>query len=180
MRYWSLITFFISAGFALPSLAFAFFCPTNFRQIDYGFTISQVLDQCGKPDKQEETKKANENVPQEWTYYAPQNYTTTGPTIQPQGSIKNQIAFDSEGRVVNISSNGFGIGVVSMCGINIQLGMTREQIKSACGNPVFSSKQDTPTDGSAPPPDNVITTFTYNTSPPTKLIFENGKLTEKQ
>ncbi len=177
MRHWPL---FIATGLFLPSLCFAIFCPTNFRQIEIGYTMNQVLEQCGNPEKQEETKKANENVPQEWTYYAPQNYTTTGPTIQPQGSIKNQIAFDSEGRVINITTNGFGIGVVPMCGINIQLGMTRDQIKSACGSPVFSAKQEVPTDGTAPPSDITVNVFTYNTSPPTKLIFENGKLVEKK
>ena len=177
MRYLALC---ISTVFYLPSLCFAIFCPTNFKQIEIGNTMNEVLEQCGKPDKQEEVKKANENVPQEWTYYAPQNYTTTGPTIQPQGSIKNQIAFDSEGRVVNITTNGYGIGVVPMCGINIQVGDTRDKIKAACGSPVFASRQETPTDGSAPPPDLIITTFTYNTSPPTKLIFQNGKLIERQ
>lgn len=44
-----------------PSISLAFFCPTNFNQIDIGYTTDQVIQLCGKPDKQE-TKEGENGV----------------------------------------------------------------------------------------------------------------------
>ena len=54
-----------------PNLGFAFFCPTNFNQIDFGMKPDQIIQACGKPDDQKELIKENDNVPQEWNYYIP-------------------------------------------------------------------------------------------------------------
>lgn len=163
-----------------PSLSFAFFCPTNFSQIEFGNTMDQVIQICGKPDKQDETTRQNENVPQEWSYYVPQTVTSQALTPNTQGTLKTQMTFDAAGKVINISVNGIGVGSSQICGQRmVQLGDTRDSIKAACGDPSFINKQTMPTDGSAPPPDTKITTFIYNVNPPVKLIFENGLLKEK-
>lgn len=162
-----------------PTLSFAFFCPTNFSQIDFGNTMDEVIKTCGKPDQQEETKQENENVPQEWSYFVPQ--TVTNSSLTPmQGTLKTQITFDAQGKVINISVNGIGVGGTQICGNSIQLGDTRDNVKAACGKPSFINKQTAPTDNSAPPPDIKITTFIYNVNPPIKLIFQNGVLKDKQ
>lgn len=164
-----------------PSLSFAFFCPTNFNQIDFGDSIAQVTETCGKPDVQNEVSQATDNVPQEWSYFIPQNVTSIALSPAEQGTLKTQVTFDANGKAININVNGVGVGSSPICGGRmIQLGDTRENIKAACGDPSFVNKQTTPVGGGAPLPDVKITTFIYNVNPPVKLIFENGILKEKQ
>ena len=88
------------------------------------------------------------------------------------------MAFDANGKVINISVNGIGVGSTMVCGQTIQLGDTATTVKSTCGNPNFINKQDA-TPGTMQTSDKV-TTFTYNTNPPVKLIFKNGELTGQQ
>lgn len=161
-----------------PSLSFAFFCPTNFNQIDYGYTADQIIQQCGAPSKQE-TKKVEPNVPQEWSYYIPQTVATNA--MKPeQGTLKTQMSFDSTGKVINISVNGLGVGSTTICGNQlIQLGDNSDRVKAACGTPSIVTKQDASLAASSQQPKE-ITEFTYATNPPVKFIFENGKLTQKQ
>lgn len=162
-----------------PSLSFAFFCPTNFNQINYGNTTEEVIQACGKPDKQEDSTKQLDNMPQEWSYFLPQAATSNVLSPNGQTTLKTQITFDANGRVINISVNGIGVGASPLCGRLIQLGDTTETIKAACGDPSFVNKQTTPTDSSAPPSEIKITTFYYSTTtPPAKLVFENGTLKE--
>lgn len=162
------------------SQSYAFFCPTNFNQIDYGMTMDQVSNTCGKPDLQESKDVAQEG-PQEWSYFIPQTVSST--TLSPmQGTLKTQITFDGSGSAINISVNGIGVGSTTVCGSQISLGNSRDQIKAACGNPSFVNKQS-PSDNLAmggTPPGDKITTFLYKSNPPVKLIFKNGILTEKQ
>lgn len=179
--------YFISGlVFILPSLSFAFFCPTNFKQIDYGMTIEQVIKECGNPTSQVETSKANDNVPQEWSYYVPQTVTNTtysqAQAGQAQGTLKTQVTFDSEGNAINISVNGIGVGSTTICGSMIQLGDKRDAIKSACGDPSFINKQQSNTSslGTGEQKEIKVMTFHYQTNPPVTLIFENGVLKEKQ
>jgi hypothetical protein len=170
----------LTAFLFVPSLSFAFFCPTNFQQIQFGDNIDSVTKTCGKPDSQDEKKSENENVPQEWTYFVSQTVATAS-MAPAQGSLKTTIVFDDKGKAINISVNGIGVGASEICGSSIQLGDSRDAIKSACGNPSFINKQTIPTDGSAAPQEKKITTFVYNaTNPPTKLIFEDGILKDKQ
>lgn len=170
--------FFFYSLFILPSISYAFFCPTNFTQINFGATIAQVTEACGKPDAQSDSKKSDENVPQEWSYYVPQ--TVAQPGMQKvQGTLKTQLTFDNQGRAINISVNGLGVGATTICGGKmIRLGDTRETVEAACGEPSFINKGDSNSAG--PVQETNITTFIYNTNPPTKLIFENGVLTQKQ
>jgi hypothetical protein len=163
----------------IPSMSFAFFCPTNFNQIDFGMTMEQVTQSCGKPVDQTETIKENDNVPQEWNYYIAQTVSMGGSTPNAQGTLKTSVVFDDKGKAINISVNGIGLGQSTICGSNIQLGDTKESIKSACGSPSFISKQ--PLDPATAPPPTKIIQFNYtNVTPKVILIFENGKLTDKK
>lgn len=171
---------FILLTFLPPSLSFAFFCPGgNFNQINFGQTTEQVIQQCGKPDQQSTNTEQPEG-PQQWSYYIPQTVTTTA--LKPmQGTLKTEITFDSKGKAVNISVNGIGVGASTVCGSQIQLGDTRDNIKKACGEPSFINKQNgNPTTLGAVPPPKKIVTFIYNTNPPLTLKFVDGLLESKQ
>lgn len=164
----------------LPQLTWAFFCPSNFNQIDFGASTDQVSQQCGKPDKIETTTLEPEG-PQEWNYYIPATVASSG-TAATQGTMKAQITFDSSGRVVNMSVNGIGVGASTICGgANIQLGDSLQAVKAACGTPSFVNKQNTDSAVLGPPqPKKVITTYFYNSNPPATLVFENGLLTQRK
>ncbi|OGT35915.1 MAG: hypothetical protein A3F11_03980 [Gammaproteobacteria bacterium RIFCSPHIGHO2_12_FULL_37_14] len=168
--------------FFLPTMTYAFFCPNNFNQINFGDTIEQIQQQCGSPAKQD-TKEITPDipVPQEWNYYVPRTYTLSA-TNQPQSTLKTQFTFDSSGKAINISVNGLGVPSTNVCnGIVIALGATQDAVKAACGNPTFVNKpppSSTPT--GTPPPKKKMTEFTYNTNPPVILVFENGILKEKK
>lgn len=161
----------------LTNTAFAFFCPTNFTQINMGDSIDQINQQCGKPALIE-TKKVEPTGPQEWNYYIPQ--TVASDTLTPmQGSLKMQVTMDNKGKVININVNGIGVGATSVCGNNIQLGDTKEAIKKVCGNPGYINKEST-ADLEKTHKADIMTTYIYKSDPPVKLIFTNGKLTSKQ
>ncbi len=163
-----------------PCISFAFFCPTNFNQIAFGMTVDQVTQICGKPTSQKEYVKPNDNIPQEWVYFIPQTVGMGGSTPQAQGTLRASISFDDKGNAINISVNGIGVGGTTICGgSNVQLGATRDQIKSACGQPSFINKQSSDTTGQ-PQSVKVIELNYANGNPPTILIFENGKLTDKK
>jgi hypothetical protein len=163
---------------SVPSMSFAFFCPTNFNQIDFGMTPAQVIQACGKPDDQKETVKESDNIPQEWDYYVPQTVSMGGSLANAQGTLKTSITFDDKNKAINISVNGIGVGASTICGgANIQLGDSKETIKSACGTPAFINKQ---TGGDVPPPTKIIE-FNYSSATPKAiLVFENGVLTDKK
>lgn len=166
---------------SIPSLSFAFFCPTNFNQIDYGNTIDQVIQQCGKPDQRTEQKQPNENVPQQWTFYAPQGGSDiSGLVKQSPPSSKVEVTLDSEGNVVNILVNGVSVGSTLVCGSSVRVGSTRDQLKSACGTPTFVTRQTAP-DGSKAFDETVVTNLIYNKAiPAATLVFENGILKDKK
>ena len=165
-----------------PKIAFAFFCPTNFNQINFGDTLEQVKQLCGNPMK-EETKDAKQNVPQEWSYYIPQTVDMGGTSSQAQGTLKTSITFDKDDKAINLSVNGVGVGATTICGQNIQLGDSQDTIKSACGQPSFINKEQprapTTDTNAAPAAAEKVTELTYTSNPPTVLVFEGGKLTEK-
>ena len=160
-----------------PIASYAFFCPTNFSQISEGMTPDQVIAICGKPTKQE-TKEDTENVPQEWSYFITQQVVPTSNTDQTTGTLKMSVMFDSEGKAINITSNGLGVGATTACGVGIQLGSTRDEVKNACGKPATIAKNtnDASQLGGTQPPTKT-TTFTYGN---TTLKFVNGKLTSGQ
>ncbi len=167
----------LSAYLLTPSICVALLCPTNFNQFDLGDSMDQVIQQCGKPDSQNEsTKKDDANIPQEWTYLVPQTVATST-AYSTQGTLKTTLIFDKDGKAMNISVNGIGVGESSICNnISIQLGDTRDKVEKACGKPVTIVKQPPP--DSKPPADIKVTEFIYNTNPPLHLIFEDGKLKE--
>lgn len=162
----------------IPTSSFAFFCPNNFNQIDYGNTIAQVEQICGKPDKQDTKDAPPAQGPQEWNYFIQQTLPGNGGLGNMLGTVKTQISFDGSGKVINISVNGIGVGATAICGSNIQLGSSMEAVKSACGSPALvdkgSNNQPAPSNAEAA---NKVTTYTYGS---TKLIFENGVLKSKE
>ena len=157
--------------------SFAFFCPTNFNQINFGDSIEQVIQQCGKPDNQTGSIMTDDSkVPQEWDYYISQSVSSFSMTPM-QGTLKTAITFDGTGKAISMMVNGIGVGSSTICnGNTVQLGDTQETVKKACGTPSFISKQTS----AEPLPQIVVSIITYNTNPPVILKFENGKLTEKQ
>jgi len=165
---------FILFGFIFPAIGFAFFCPTNFNQIQIGDTLEQVQQACGQPDKQDE-KEVEAEGPQEWSYFVAQNVAINA-MQQVQGTLKTTFSFDANGKAINISVNGIGVGATTICGNNLQLGDTKETVKATCGQPSFINKQSTSTEKKS----SKVTEFTYNTNPPVKLIFENGRLLQKK
>ena len=157
----------------IPSMSFAMFCPGNFNLINIGDSIDRVAQACGKPDSQE-TKNVSPNVPQQWDFYVPLS-VGTGTAYQQQGTMKLTVVFDKDGKAINISVNGTGVGNTPICGNMIQLGQTQDQIKAACGTPGFVNKQE-PTDASGKPVQDKVVTYTYNSNPPVTMTFENGIL----
>ena len=158
-----------------PTTSFAFFCPTNFAQINVGDSIEAVTQQCGKPSKQE-TKEVKPEVPQEWNYFISRAPSPGSTTTNTQGTLKLQIVFDANGKVINMSVNGLSSGQTAICGNSIQVGDMLEKIKATCGSPTMINKQDESLNTTPP---KKITTFTYNTTPEsTTLTFEDGKLIE--
>ena len=95
---------------------------------------------------------------------------------QAQGTLKTSFTFDANGKAVNISVNGIGVGATTICGNNLQLGDTRDTVKAACGTPTLINKQT----ASPEKPSIKVVEFTYKSTPPVTLIFENGKLKEKK
>lgn len=162
----------ILLALAYTPLSFAFFCPSNFSQVEIGDSLAQVKQTCGKADKETSFEK-DPTVPQEWNYYIPQPVSFNS-TQQSEGTAKMSVAFDKDGRLINISANGIGVGATSACGTSIQLGDTQESVESACGKPSFVNKQQA--DGTTLKKTK-ITELLYNSNPPVTLVFEDGILT---
>lgn len=171
MRHFPLVF----AAIFIPSLSFGFFCPTNFSQINMGDSIDTVTKACGKPDAIDE-REEKPLSPQEWNYYltqpmgAPVNFP-----VQAAPSQKTTFAFDANGIVVNITVSGLGAGSTSLCGPLVQLGDNIDKVTAACGRPSFISTQDA---SLSDQPKVKVTEFSYM-NPPSKLIFKDGKLTQK-
>jgi hypothetical protein len=155
-----------------PILSFAFTCPTNFNIINVGDSIESVKAICGKPDS-ETSKEVPKDTPQEWTYYTSANVASPG-SYSTSGTLKSSISFDKDGKVINLSVNGIGVGESTMCGSPIRLGDTRDQVKSACGAPSIVNKQETD-DGK--PEKDTMTECMYKSNPPATLLFKNGVFT---
>lgn len=169
-----LFVFIIVFGL-LPAINYAFFCPTNFAQINAGDSMAQVIAACGKPNQQT-TKEVKPQGPQVWNYFVTQTVSNNGLTPL-QGTLKMQITFDETGKAININVNGIGVGGTGICGgHNVSLQNTLEQVKSACGAPAFIN-QESPGTGAESTEE---TSFTYQSNPPVTLIFKNGVLQEQQ
>jgi hypothetical protein len=114
----------ITAVISLTSsfMSHAMTCPGNFNIINPGDSVTSVIAQCGKPDKQIDSSRDNPNVPQEWNYFIPQTVAMYNPMQQAQGSLKATVTFDDTGKAINISVNGIGVGASTVCGAPVQLG----------------------------------------------------------
>jgi len=151
--------------------AYALFCPNNFNQINLGDSIDQVTQECGKPDIQD-TKDTSASGPQQWIYYIKPD-----PTRPKANTLQVTIAFDASGKASNVGVNGTSLVTSKICnGNSVHLGDTTDQVKAACGAPAIVNTSG----GSTSVPPTTISTFTYQTNPPTILTFTNGKLTSRK
>jgi len=171
------LTLLLLAFLGISTAASAMFCPNNFNQINMGDTLAQVQQQCGKPDTQK-TSKGDDKGPQEWNFYVHpimNKYTAIRTNSGQEASVKMAIAFNDQ-KVVNITVNGMSLATTTICGGAVSVGDGMQSVKSACGDPVFINKSD---QKSNEKPDE-ITELKYNSTPPTTLIFINGKLNERK
>lgn len=158
--------FFASLLIASSHPAFALFCPNGFNQIEFGDTIEHVQSQCGKPDKQTESKE-DLKAPQQWQYYVK-------PAPTKPGTLNMTIAF-AENKVINITVNGTSVMTTPICGTSVSAGDSTDKVKSACGQAAFINKGVQT--GSS---ETTTTEFTYNTNPKVVFIFEDGKLKQRK
>ena len=93
----SLVVFYSTLIALSPMASIAFFCPSNFNQIDFGMSVDQVTTQCGKPNAQKESKRENENIPQEWSFYVPQTVALSNNSTG-QGSLKRLLHLIAKGK----------------------------------------------------------------------------------
>ncbi len=177
--------------------AFAIFCPSNFSVINYGDSLSSVMQACGAPASQTSYVKPDV-VSQLWTFYVP-----LGSGSRATGAMKVVI---NEGSVVNITiptlqhvcdnlnmpGNPPGtkyneancptieipksVTSTTRCGGLISLGDASSRVQAVCGNPVVSNVQP----DASHPTTRVIEYYYNNAAPPNTLIFENGVLTGRR
>jgi hypothetical protein len=154
------------------------FCPNNFNSINLGDSIDSVIAACGKPDsKTTNNKKANQ--PQEWTYYVSAATATNQPGSTQPGTMKLTVAFDGDGKAINISVNGSGMPQTKACpNGEIQLGDSLDAVEAACGKATYVNQ--TQTAQGATVPEIEMVDLVYNGSPSVTLHFENGKLTQRK
>lgn len=171
---WKKALFVLACGLSSAN-TYAFFCPSNFNQIDIGYSQQQIDELCGKPTFVTETEKQPEdNLPQEWTYFVKEAQMLG---TQTPGSIKATIAFDQKGEAINISVNGLSVNTTNLCGKTILIGTKRDILKKACGTPAYINKAQN--SSNTQPPTKQME-YRYDGTPPVVLIFENGVLVEKK
>ena len=157
------------------SSAFALFCPNGFNQMDIGDTVQQVTTQCGAPASQKTYKVTDDHKPQEWSYYVKVDPTQTA-------SVKMVVGFDANQKVVNITVNTQNLASTPLCNNRmISVGNDTKMVKAACGDPAFVYMSDAkPPNGQSNVTETEVTEFTYATTPPVTLTFENGKLKNRK
>lgn len=176
---WNLISAVLFSSLC-STVSYSMFCPGNFNVINIGDSIATVEKLCGPPTSKE-VADAPDNQPQEWSYYLQDRTSNLMVPTKAQGTLKTTIAFDADGNVINISVNGIGVSTTNNCGQTISMGMNRDTVENACGKPSLITKQNQ--NQPAPPSDpkdmsNKKVTYTYTTTPPVKLVFIRGTLSE--
>ena len=157
------------------TLAFAWFCPTNFNDVSPGDSIDRVLQQCGNPSSQK-TYQSKSNLPEEWSFFITMTPSGASPGLSPQPSLKMSAVFLNN-QLVNINVNGTSLVSTSICGGTIQLGNTPAMVQAACGKPSFINQGQPPQNA---PSATEVTEFTYSGSPSVTLTFENGILKSRK
>src|SRR5437879_1136102 len=145
-------TILLLAILGMLTSASALLCPKNFNQINIGDSIAQVQQQCGKPDS-EKKLQAEDNGPQEWSFYVrPQmkRYTEIRTNSGAEASVKMNVAFN-QGKVINVTVNSMSLATTTICGPAVSVGDTAKSVKTACGTPVFITKNDQPANAPKPP-----------------------------
>lgn len=146
------------------------FCPNSFNSYNMGDTLAAVEASCGKADSEKKYVKKPPQA-QEWVYYI-----AADPNMP--GTLKITIAFDAAGKAINISVNGAGVSQSNICNNNpIQTGATQAAITTACGKPAYINETQPQAGG---PKDAEMVEWTYASSPPVVLVFQDGVLKEKK
>lgn len=189
MKMKSLLRF--SLLFCAANPAFAFFCPTNFSQIELGNSVQQVIQACGTPTTQNTVIKSVYRS-QEWVYYV-----KTSPFSQNTSKL-NVVLLNDQVVNITITENAQNcqpmfpgdssdpktkvvciptttqetksIGSTNACGPMIRLGSTADQVQAACGQAAFVNH------GQQADAQITYTELFYRGTPDVSLIFENGVL----
>jgi hypothetical protein len=168
-----IFTVIIAALFSSECLAF--FCPSNFKEIETGDSLAQVEAKCGPADSV--SKSAAPIVgPQEWTYYLVQPTMRTSWTAAGIGSNKTTFLLDAGGKVINITVNGLSTGTTNNCSRNVSLNDSRKSVERACGAPTSIVRLNAAPSNE----DNNLVQMRYNSTPPVTLIFQYGILIDKK
>jgi hypothetical protein len=184
--------FILSPLFFFATNTFAFFCPTNFSQINIGDPMKTVIELCGRPDYQHTYIKSI-YVSQELIYYVKTNplnastaklsvvlnndqivnitITDNTKTCQP---FDNSQPENNNNAVCKTTQESRSVGSTTACGSVIRIGDRVEAIQAACGQPAFINHSQQQADSQ-----NTFTEFKYNGPPSISLIFENGLLKER-
>ncbi len=147
----------------MPS--YAFFCPTNLNVIQIGDSLNNVQEQCGFGTLSE-VKQDNVAIPQEWAYYKKLN-------ANDAGTIKLSFIINSN-KIININVNGISVSRTALCGAQITVGQSSDQLKASCGDPTILSASSA--DKSSTPQGPPQQKLSFSEAPQSELIFENGKL----
>lgn len=183
----------IFTGLLYSTSAFSIFCPNNFNSINLGDSLDSVIQSCGMPTSQNSYVKKT-YASQQWVYYVQQGFDEPTSTLKLVFSNDQVVNITLTGNVRTCSplyDNGYGssqnkqncipivtqktqsLSSTNACGGFVRIGDTAQNVQAACGQPVFSNQQGSPSN------DTNVTELQYSGPPPTKLIFENGQLTNR-
>jgi len=178
--------------------ACALFCPTSFSNINYGDSIEQVQQVCGKPDAQKQFARTA-SAAQEWEYFVKlhnldQAMTKMTVLFKNNKVININVADDSiaHSQVCESVQAGKHVGVIQtfctrpyatknvastdVCGATIQIDNSTQQVEFACGKPALTKDIQTQ---SSQNPAIEVTEYEYSGPPRVSLIFENGRLKDR-
>lgn len=148
--------------------SYAFFCPTNLQQINFGDSLEQVTQQCGKPNTERKILVNPDDAPQEWVFN------------NNDGTAQVRLMFIKQ-HISSITENGMPIATTNICGGNIAVNDSMDAVKLTCPAPTLINKDN----NNLPKEDEKdfstgTVEFGYQTSPPVTLVFTDGKLTGKK
>jgi len=155
------------------SSAHAFFCPTNLQMINFGDSIEQVTQQCGKPNTEKKIQPNPDDATQEWVFN------------KSDGTAQVRMMFTKQ-QITSITQNGMPIASTNACGSAIGLNETMDNVKRLCPAPTLinggNSNNPQPTNAADDSKDFSTGTVElgYNSSPAVTLVFIDGKLVAKK
>jgi hypothetical protein len=177
--------------------SFAMFCPSNFKNIDIGDSLEQVLELCGPPTTQKTYKQNATSSAEEWTYYKRvnpldqstakmvvviQNDQVININIADDSAVSNEVCQSTitgskfAQSVCNSTLNSqHNVGSTQICGAPIQIGDHAQTVETACGKAVAVTAYQQP---DQPPPTEIVE-LDYDGPPKAALLFENKLLVQR-